>query len=113
MENTRIKVGCDIVEIERIRKLQRSHLLKIFYEDEIYKSSTESTAGLLAAKESCRKVFNELKWHDIKIVKDKKGRPTLKLNDRKVLKKIISRDLSISHDGNYAIATAVFILNGD
>lgn len=113
MDNIRIGVGCDIVEIERIRKANRSQLLKIFYEDEIIKSSTESIAGLLAAKESCRKVFNGLRWHDIKISKNKKGRPILNISKKNYSGKILSSDLSISHDGLYAIATVVFILKGE
>ena len=51
-------------------------------------------------------MFNDLSWHDIEIKKEITGRPVLTLKD----KKFISSDLSISHDGGYAIATVAFVL---
>lgn len=111
MKNLNVKVGCDIVEIQRFKNMGMNSVKKIFYKDEIKKSNPETLAGLFAAKESCKKVFSKLKWHDIKIRKLKSGKPILILN-AKALKevKIISSDISISHDGQYAIATAVFLL---
>ena len=111
--NLNVKVGCDIVNIERFKALEKKFLLKIFHENEIKSKKPETIAGLFAAKESCRKVFNELGWHDITIKKLRNGRPLLLIDSKKMNEKIqiISSDLSISHDGNYAIAAAVFLLN--
>lgn len=103
-----IKVGCDIVEIGRFSKLDRKVLNKIFHKSELKNLKAESLAGIFAAKESCRKVFNELGWHDIEIKKQKNGKPLALLN---VDKNIESCDASISHDGKYAIAVVAFVVN--
>lgn len=107
--NWGIKIGCDIVEINRFRKIDRSSLLRIFYDSEIRNSSPETLAGMFAAKESCIKAFNSLRWHDIIINKEKGGKPLLSINKKQLGKNaVLSSDLSISHDGNYAIAIVVF-----
>lgn len=108
-----VRIGCDIVPIRRIGKLKRAALLKIFHENEMGNKSAETLAGIFAAKESCRKVFNELGWHDIVVKKEKGGRPALSMSTSKIDKKtrVISSDLSISHDGGFAIAAVVFLLS--
>ena len=103
-----IRIGCDIVEIEKITKLDESALKKIFHKRELMNKKPESLAGIFAAKESCKKVFNYLSWHDIEIKTEKNGKPILKLTK---IKNITSCDISISHDGEYAFATAVFLLS--
>ena len=110
--NLNIKVGCDIVNIKRFKSLGKKILLKMFHESELKSTKPETIAGLFAAKESCRKVFNELGWHDVEIKKMRSGRPVLSIDLNKIDKKvvIISSDLSISHDGDYAAATAVFLV---
>ena len=102
-----IKTGCDIVEIKRFSKLNKDILNKIFHPTELKNSKTETLAGIFAAKESCKKVFNDLNWHDIEIKKQRSGKPVVILNKKK---NIASYDVSISHDGRYAFATAVFLL---
>ncbi|MEK6984656.1 MAG: hypothetical protein AABX33_08840 [Nanoarchaeota archaeon] len=108
---TAIKIGCDIVEIRRFRNAKKDYLGKIFYDKEIRSAKPETLAGLFGAKECCRKVFNGLKWHDIIINRQKYGKPVLSISKNKLKKiNILSSDLSISHDGEYAIATAVFMI---
>ena len=110
---TQIKIGCDIAKVERFKKIDSKSLSKIFYDDELKKNNLQSVAGMFAAKESCRKVFKDLGWHDIKIGKRFNGKPYLILNEKKLgKKKILSHDVSISHDGDNAIAIAVFIIKG-
>lgn len=111
MEITEVKIGCDIVKIDRLSKVGKDALLKIFKEAEIKNMKDETIAGMFAAKESCRKVFNHLRWHDIVIKKLKSGKPVLSINKKIIEKnKVLSNDLSISHDGNYAIATVIFLV---
>ena len=112
ISNLNVKVGCDIVNIRRFKTLEKKFLLKIFHENEIKSKNPETIAGLFAAKESCRKAFNELGWHDITIKKMRSGRPLLLIDLKKINEKIqiISSDLSISHDGDYATAAAVFLV---
>ena len=104
-----VKVGCDIVEIERFNKLDEKTINKIFHKTELRNPGPEKLAGLFAAKESCKKVFNNLSWLDIEIKKKKDGKPALIFNTQDMNKEIMSYDLSISHDKDYAIATVVFL----
>jgi len=106
----KVKIGCDIVEIQRFDGKSKRVLDKIFHKTELVNPKPETLAGIFAAKESCKKVFNDLSWLDIEIVKEKSGKPTLVINKEK---DVISSDISISHDGSYAIATAVFLLGGN
>ena len=101
----KIRIGCDIVEIKRFNNINKKALEKIFHKSELKTLKPETLAGIFAAKESCKKVFNDLTWYDIEILKNKKGKPSLIIN-----KQIKSHDLSISHNGNYAIAVVVFLL---
>ena len=102
-----VKVGCDIAKIKRFSKIDAKVLNKVFHKNELKVLKPKTLAGIFAAKESCKKVFNELQWHDIEIKKDKNNKPILILHKQK---NVISCDISISHDGDYAIATAVFLM---
>ena len=101
----KIKIGCDIVEIKRLKEIDRKVLYKIFHKTEL-KNKIETLAGFFAAKESCKKVFNDLDWHDIEIKRQRNGKPFLIINK----KNIVDYDLSISHNGEYAMAVAIFLL---
>jgi|TARA_B100001971_G_C18265688_1_gene592061 holo-[acyl-carrier-protein] synthase len=103
----KIKTGCDIVEIKRLSNLKKEALDKIFHKTEL-SNKPENLAGIFAAKEACKKVFNNLDWLDIEIKKKRTGKPILILNEK--INNIISYDLSISHDKNYAIAVVVFLI---
>ncbi len=102
-----VRTGCDIIEIIRFNKLNKKILNQIFHKSELKSLKPEKLAGIFAAKESCKKVFNSLSWHDIQIKNKKSGKPVLILNTKK---DILSYDLSISHDKNYAIATVIFLI---
>ncbi len=110
-----IKTGCDLVEIKRFKKsLERGggrFLDKIFLSQELATSEKiETLAGIFSVKEAVIKAL-ELKagdWQKIEIIKDKNGRPEIKMLN--LDKHIISQDISISHDGDYAMAVVVFLL---
>lgn len=131
----KVRVGCDIVNIKKFKKsVQRGRskfLDKIFFSCELAGNpKIETLAGIFAAKEAVIKALaaegpastrlgeageprhrRELKagdWHKIEIMKNKNGRPCVKLAETPV--KIISQDISISHNGEYAVAVAVFLL---
>lgn len=114
--NIKIKVGCDLVNIKKFGKsLKRGKidfLEKIFTASELANShSAETLAGVFAAKEAVIKAL-ELEvgaWRDVEIVKKESGRPEVRLAKSGI--KIISHDISISHDGEYAFAAAVFLIN--
>jgi len=102
-----VRVGCDLVEVKRFEGIDEDALKKIFHPTELENRKPETLAGIFAAKEAVKKVFNELDWHDIEIQKEESGKPILLLHPEK---KIMSQDVSISHDKDYAMATVVFII---
>ena len=116
-----MKIGTDIVQIERIRSMVDKYGVKFqqrfLGESEIETSrKVESLAGLWAAKEAIAKAFgcgigSELAFHDIVIAKDKKGAPYFVLTpEAQKRHPVKTSSLSISHDGGFAIAVAVIIL---
>lgn len=111
-----MKIGCDIVYIPRFQKiLARTPAIRsrIFLPQEKQDASLEKLAGIFAAKEAIIKALG-LKagtWLKIEIAKDKNGRPGIRLTNPP--QNIIGQDLSISHDKNYALAFAVFLVLPD
>jgi holo-[acyl-carrier protein] synthase len=108
-----IKVGCDLVHIEKFKQsIERTGELileKIFCKQELLNSKKlESLAGIFAAKEATIKALqiSTDNWLNIEILKQTNGKPTIKLND---LEEFITCDLSISHDGKYALAMVTFL----
>lgn len=99
-----IKIGCDLVQIKRFQKPSKELLNKLFHKSELKNTKPETLAGIFAVKESCKKIFNDLKWHDIEVVKNKNGKPSLILNKHKEIK---NYDLSISHEGDYVMAVVI------
>lgn len=112
---TGLAVGCDIVYLPRFKKAislgGQIFLEKIFHPSELKRKETIHLAGIFAAKEAAMKVL-KLKsgdWLKIEVVYQKNGKPTLKFI-REAAAKIKEADLSISHDGDYAISVFVAIL---
>lgn len=105
-------VGVDIVNIKRFISLKDSIKLKLFSNDEINYCNSKNKperyfAGRFAAKESIIKAFNKLdlkmNFKDISIVCKPNSYPYVIID--KYPK--IEVDLSISHDGDYAIAYCI------
>lgn len=101
-----IRIGTDIVAVKRMAGLDVRARRKLFHPSET--GSPERLAGILAAKECCKKALGaRLGWLDIEVTR-RQGKPGLRFSSRVPLKRLASSDLSISHDGGYAIAVAVF-----
>jgi holo-[acyl-carrier protein] synthase len=108
-------IGIDLIKICRmnrfIERFGDKALQKFLNQNEISLIKNHKTAaGFWAAKEACSKALGvgigaECAFHDIVISKTSKGAPKLALSD-KVLKKFNIKDtsLSITHDGDYAVA---------
>ena len=112
--NFEVKVGCDLVQISEFEKrIKNNHsLLKnLFSTFELNNNkSIKSLAGVFAAKEAVVKAL-QLKpgsWDLIEIIKLDNGKPTINIHNYD--KRIISQDISISHDGDYALATSCFLI---
>jgi holo-[acyl-carrier protein] synthase len=110
-----MKIGTDIVNIQRIEKsiekFGDKFKEKFLNPDEILQSKRiESIAGKWAAKEAISKALGcgisaELSFHDIHLSKDKRGAPHFTLSDKaQAIHAIKASSLSISHDGGFAIA---------
>ena len=115
-------IGVDIIKIDRIKKMVEKFgekgLKRFLNDSEIEKlKKIETIAGYWAAKEAIAKALKtgigkELSFKDIEIYKEKSGAPNFKLPQRIVEKyKIKDKSLSISHDGEYAIAVAAIELS--
>mgnify|MGYP003419602023 CR=1 FL=1 len=123
-----VKVGTDIIEVNRIEQAIKKHgdkfLTKIFTPDEIkYCNKNADTkyqhfAVRFAAKEAAFKAIsdilnNVLVWTDIEVINNSNGKPVIKLYnvDKEKLELINSIDISLSHVKDTAVATVVAIIN--
>lgn len=99
------RVGTDIVKISRIEKsIVKDHFkTSVFTSYEInHCKNADSYAGIFAAKEAYLKALGtgiNIKLNNIEIRHNEKGRP--------YINSVENCDLSISHDGDYAIATVI------
>ena len=119
-----LTTGVDIVQISRIEKIlldkKDSFLKRVFTGNEIdyineKGNNPKTIAGLYAAKEAISKALGtgigQVSWQDLEIIHDEKGKPLVNLSAK--LEPILeglnlnSFSLSISHDGDYAIAFVV------
>ena len=117
-------MGIDLVEVGRIKKaLNRwgeRFLNRVFTPEErnYCKSKAfpeQSLAARFAAKEAVLKAIGTglsggIRWTDVKIVNDKKGKPEVRLG-KKITQRIGNKKilLSISHTKKIAIAQAILV----
>ncbi len=108
-------IGIDLVKISRmqrmIKRFGHKGLKRFLSEKEIlHVKHPRTAAGFWAAKEACSKALgtgigSECNFHDIHISKTSRGAPLLILNERLIQQfHITGTSLSITHDGDYAIA---------
>jgi holo-[acyl-carrier protein] synthase len=116
--------GVDIVQISRIDDLISRHgpvLKRFFTEQELAycqdrgKGQAASMAGIFAAKEALFKAlgtgFRQGKWTDVEVVHDEWGAPHFRFYgfyaEAVPKRSPHTAALSISHDGDYAIAYVI------
>jgi len=115
-----IGIGCDIIEIERIRKAikNKAFVDRLFTPLEIEKAAkfrdpAPYFAGRFAAKEALSKALgtgigSKLSWHSMEIVNDDQGKPLVIWSEEvKSRYEIAQTHLSISHSKSTAIAYAI------
>lgn len=99
------KVGTDIIQISRMEKSLQIHGFKasVFTDKEIsYAKKAETFAGIFAAKEAYLKALGtgiNCRLNNIEILHNSKGKP--------YINGIEKSDVSISHDGEYSVATVI------
>lgn len=111
-------LGIDIVQISRIKESKAKFgekFLKRFLDEEerALIKSDETLAGFYAAKEAASKALGvgigkDCSFLDIKISKNNKNAPQITFSP-KILENFSIKEaaLSISHDGNFAIAAVI------
>ena len=114
-----IKIGTDIIEINRIKKAVENEkfVKRIYTENEIKYCEEKKTqkynsyAGKFSAKEAVYKALSEkiknFKWTDFEILNDKNGKPYVNISIK--VEGLKSIELSISHCHEYAIAYVIAI----
>lgn len=111
-------VGVDIVLISRISGIKSrfgdKFLEKIATKNEKkFIKNDINLAGIFAAKEAASKALGVgiceiCEFKDIEILKDQKNKPVIKFSGEiNKIFKIKNADVSISHDGGFAIAVVV------
>jgi holo-[acyl-carrier protein] synthase len=109
-------IGVDVVDLARFeRALSRTPKLRdrLFVPGE-RERPLRSLAGRFAAKEAFMKALGEstgIGWHDMEIVQDGLGAPTLAVSGAAAAivtaKGIVRIHLSLSHDAGVAVASVV------
>ena len=108
-------IGIDLIKLDRmkhsIERFGDKFLQRFLSQNEIdLVRNHKSAAGYWAAKEACSKALGtgigkECSFHDITLSKTPKGAPQIKLSDNIIQEyKITDISLSITHDGDYAVA---------
>ena len=113
-------IGCDIIEINRIKKaIEKENFLKRYFTLEeilfIQKKAPQTAAGNFSAKEAVVKAFGtgfgEIMPKDIEILRDSLGKPYVKLHGaaKEYFEQLNGRNifLSLSHCKEYAMAYVV------
>jgi holo-[acyl-carrier protein] synthase len=121
-----VGLGVDIAEVARVKAAIERHgetFLRRLYTAqeqeycERFKNKYERYAGRFAAKEAAMKALGTgwsrgVRWVDVEVVREKGGRPTMKLAgeaahiaDRLNVKNIV---LSITHTADQAFAQVIF-----
>ncbi len=121
MAPIRITTGIDVIEIERIEaalgRWGERFLHRIYTDAEVVhcRGRAESLAGRFAAKEAVSKALGvgirRLRWRDIEILPDRRGKPTVQLHGRAaevaIHQHVTGFDISITHSRSDAIVVVV------
>lgn len=127
---TRIRVGVDLVGVERVTRLVCDHegaLDELFTESEQAhwrkkRGRYEHLAGRFAGKEAVLKAFGtglrqRMRWTDVEIVSGAAGRPEVRLHGEVAEQArrggLEDLDLSISHAEGLAVAQAVAVWSSE
>ncbi len=108
-------IGIDLIKLERmkcsIERFGDKFLQRFLSPDEMQLiKNSKTAAGFWAAKEACSKALGtgigkECSFHDIKLSKTARGAPQISLSQELLDNyKIKSMSVSITHDGDYAVA---------
>lgn len=109
-----IRLGSDIIHLPKFEKHLREH--KAYYRDHIFcpeeleYAKAPRLACIFAAKEAVIKALylRPGQWQDICVCYEENGKPYLKRFPKQKNGKKWKHEISISHEGQYAIANVIF-----
>jgi len=110
----KIATGIDLVYIPRFRVALKQggkkFLQRVYLREELNDQRVTHLAGIFAAKEAVTKALNlpTDSWHNIKVIKNSKGAPSIELKTYNL--ELTTSSLTISHDGSYVIAQFIAML---
>jgi len=118
-------IGTDLARISRFQAFLdagKSALLDRLFTagEQAYALPKKGAASHLAARFAAKEAFfkalglglrDGMTWHDVEVVRDDLGRPSLLLTGRAAVivaeRAVAMSHLSYSHDGDYAVATVI------
>lgn len=105
-----MKVGIDLIEVHRFKKMKKVFLEKVFSKHEqlycnAFKDSATHYAGTFAAKEAVSKALGvqQYPYIEVEIRRNKAGKPEAFHHGKK-----LAIAVSISHTKDFATAIAVY-----
>ena len=110
----RARIGVDLVQISKMAELMEDEafLRRVFHPPELLDRRPERLAGVFAAKEALFKALGTTRlWLEAEVGWDAAGRPELRVAGEAVPAGLLSLDLSITHEGEYAVAAVVVLLS--
>jgi holo-[acyl-carrier protein] synthase len=109
----RVKVGIDLVHVPRMTELAESDafLSRTFQPSELRDRRPATLAGVFAAKEALFKALGTpRRWLEVEVAHDADGRPLLRIAPASAPPGLLSLDLSVTDEGEYAAAAVVALL---
>jgi holo-[acyl-carrier protein] synthase len=114
-------IGIDIISISRIEKSIEKFGSKaknrfMTQNEQSWAKKSSSIAGIWASKEAFSKAIgtgigNDFSFLDIEIYKNSKGKPLINILNQNLKQKLLNKqiDISITHDGGFAIAAVIIL----
>lgn len=110
-----LRTGIDIICVPSLStKLDQPGFKELaFHPSELENEDPAHLAGILAAKEAFFKAINHpVEWLHVEVKYEGTGRPMLSFSDS-LTQDFSDCDLSIAHDGEYAIAQVILDWKGE
>jgi len=112
-----IATGVDLVRIDRLAVLSTNErfLRRVFASSELDDPRPAHLAGVFAAKEAVFKALNVTpRWQSVTIARGSDGRPRVLIDaPERDGPRLRALDVSISHEGAFAVAVAVAVFEND
>lgn len=112
-----VRTGVDLVAIKEfagaVQRGGAAFRRRVFHPSEAARASIESLAAIFAAKEAAFKALELAAgdWLVVEIAHTAAGRPVIRFVPEHDSSHIVNCDLSITHAGDYAVASVVALVN--